>query len=159
MKIIQGALTLFTLTSSVGASRVGKPRGKLSAPHKKRHVSRPHLKINPAASKDLARSAAVSAHATTTKVGAETVDSPTIDGYTFSGVGCCKNAKRTFYDWNTVSSGATVNECAAACEESYSSNESFVGVNINLVWRGASNCNCMSDPGGNGIITSTDTVD
>jgi hypothetical protein len=131
MKIIQGALTLFILTSSVGASRVGKPRGKLSAPHKKRHVSRSHLKINPAASQALARSAAVFAHASTTKVGAEAVDSSTIDGYTFRGVGCCENDEGTFYDWNTVSSCAMVEECAAACEESYSSNESFVGVNFN----------------------------
>ena len=89
MKIIQGALNLFALTSSVEAGRDGKPRGKLS--HKKRLASRSPLKINPAASNALARSATVSAHASRAKVGAEAVDAPMIDGYTFRGVGCCEN--------------------------------------------------------------------
>merc|ERR1712194_799703 len=49
-----------------------------------------------------------------------------IDGYTFRGVGCCENDVGDFYDGNLLSSAKTDRECAAACKESYSSDEGFV---------------------------------
>merc|ERR1719401_194559 len=76
-----------------------------------------------------------------------------IDGYEFRGMGCCENAEQEYYPYETVS-GGTVEECAAACKENYSSDPYFVGINFHPDWFGSANCNCMRDTNGNGAITS-----
>jgi len=87
------------------------------------------------------------------------VPAPEIDGYEFRGMGCCENSEGSVYNYETIP-GDTVEECATACEESFSSDESFVGVNFHPNWFGSSNCNCMKDTtwsgeaAGNGKITS-----
>jgi len=72
------------------------------------------------------------------------VPAPTIEDFTFEGMGCCINSEDEVFDYETVP-GDTVEECAAACSQTYSSDPLFAGINFlpdvnNWGW---TNCNCM----------------
>lgn len=70
-------------------------------------------------------------------------DPPTIDGYTFRGLGFCENAQGSYYSYDTIPGIQTPEECATACTEQYSSDEKYVGINFHPAWFGSPNCNCM----------------
>jgi len=76
-----------------------------------------------------------------------------IDGYTFRGVGCCENDEGDLYDGNLLPSAKTDSECAAACEESYSSDEGFVGFDFKSRLDGH-NCYCLTAMGSGNIIST-----
>lgn len=59
-------------------------------------------------------------------------------------MGCCQNSVGSYYNYDTIP-GDTVEQCAVACKETYSSDEYFVGINFHPNWFGSANCNCMKD--------------
>lgn len=82
-----------------------------------------------------------------------------MEGYEFRGMGCCMNSDGDVYGYDTIYEIETIEQCAAACKETYSSDVYFVGINYHPGWGGGPNCNCMKDktwsgdPAGNGKIT------
>jgi len=125
MQLIQGALAVLTLPCLAKADGDGNPRGKISVRHAPSPVETPTIEGG----------------------------TPTIEGYTFRGMGCCENSEGNVYGY-AAGSGETVEECAVACAELHASDVMFVGINFHPNWRGSSNCNCMQDNRGNGKITS-----
>jgi len=91
-----------------------------------------------------------------------------IDRYTFRGEGHCLNQRGLTLSYETIDDIDSVEECGLACEEKYSSNEDFRGINFLPSFitsrRGVrptfseANCNCMMEERSGGEITSANGV-
>ena len=93
-----------------------------------------------------------------------------IDGYTFRGLGHCENQRGSTLSYNTIFGVETIQECGSACEDRYSSNSNFRGINflpsmLQMQSRRGEpptwsepNCNCMMEEGSGGDILSANGI-
>jgi len=91
-----------------------------------------------------------------------------IDRYTFRGEGHCLNQRGLTLSYETIFDIDSVEECAEACEDKYSSNSDFRGINFLPSFitsrRGErptfsqANCNCMMEERSGGEITSANGI-
>ena len=64
-------------------------------------------------------------------------------GFTFRGVGYCTSRNGSFFDYETISWAKSIQQCATACVNRFSSNGRFRGINYLPAGTSSSNCNCM----------------